>query len=86
MSNFQIIFSIMGLLLGGGVATSSVWWVVKSIFDIRARLVKMETQNVERARRCAEHSQSLKIGQETMIRMDKNITKIAAKLDVEITD
>jgi len=93
MTTGQILLSIAAILLGGGVLTGAVWWVVSGMFGLRARMALVEGEIVHlKAEIAAIHSTChgremwLRETCETMGRIDKNVVKIAAKLDIEIEE
>ena len=93
MSTGEIIFAVAAVLFGGGVLTGAGWWVVSGVFDIRSRLVALEGQiallnaqidNVHL--RCHGRETWLREIASTVTRTDKNVVRLATKLDVEIED
>ena len=93
MNTAQIIFGVAAVLLGGGVLTGSAWWVISGVFNLRSRLVALEGQ-IELLRteidsihtRCHGREVWLREIASTINRTDKNVVKLAAKLDVEIEE
>jgi len=89
----HILLGIAGILLGGGVLTGAVWWVVSGLFGLRARLALVEGEIQHLKAEIAQihstcHGRELWLQStcNTMGRIDKNVVKIAAKLDIEIEE
>jgi len=89
----QILLAIAAVLLGGGVLTGAGWWVVSGMFGLRARMALVEGEIVHLKAEIAEirsacHGRELWLREtcETTSRIDKNVVKIAAKLDIEIEE
>ena len=80
-------------LLGGGVLTGSAWWVISGVFNLRTRLVALEGQ-IELLKaeiagvhtRCHGREVWLREISTTVTRTDKNVVRLAAKMDVEIEE
>ncbi len=93
MTTGHILLGIAGILLGGGVLTGAVWWVVSGLFGLRARLALVEGEIQHLKAEIAQihstcHGRELWLQStcNTMGRIDKNVVKIAAKLDIEIEE
>jgi hypothetical protein len=93
MSGAQIILAIGTVLIGGGTAAAAVWWMVSGVFGLRARLALIEGEiahmKAEIAsihERCHAREMWMRESAQAIERVDKNVVKIAAKLDVEIEE
>ena len=93
MSTGQTLLAIAAILLGGGVLTGAVWWVVSGMFGLRARMalvegeimhLKAEIEGIHST--CHGRELWLRETSDTMGRIDKNVVKIASKLDIEIEE
>ena len=93
MEGGQFIMGLAALLLGGGVLTGSAWWVISGVFNLRSRLVALEGQ-IELLKaeigaihtRCHGREAWLREIAATVNRTDKNVVKLATKMDVEIEE
>ncbi len=93
MNTAQIIFGVAAVLLGGGVLTGSAWWVISGVFNLRSRLVALEGQiellitEIETIHtRCHGREVWLRDISTTVTRTDKNVVRLASKMDVEIEE
>ena len=93
MGTDRIIFAVASLLLGGGVLTGAVWWVISGMFNLRGRLIRLEGEiallkaeidNIHD--RCHGRETWLREMSGTMTRVDKNVVRLASKMDVEIEE
>ena len=89
----RIILAIASLLLGGGVLTGSAWWVVSGVFQLRGRLIRLEgeiallkTEIGNIHTRCSGREIWLRDMSGTMSRVDKNVVRLATKMDVKIEE
>ena len=93
MEGGQFILGLAALLLGGGVLTGSAWWVISGMFNLRSRLVALEGQ-IELLKaeidsihtRCHGREVWLREIASTVNRTDKNVVRLATKMDVEIEE
>ena len=76
----------IALLFGGSGLLGCVWWIVSSIFKLRARLVALEAEVRGIQMRCCRRERWLESMDATLARVDKNVVKLAASLNVEIDE
>ena len=93
MNTGELIVALAALLLGGGVLTGSAWWVISGVFNLRSRLVALEGQiellkaEIETIHtRCHGREVWLRDISTTVTRTDKNVVRLASKMDVEIEE
>jgi Tfp pilus assembly protein PilN len=89
MGTEEMIIAIAALLLGGGVLTGAAWWVVSGVFQIRSRLVALEGEiallkaQIENIHvRCHGRETWLREMSGTLARVDKNVVRLATKMDL----
>ena len=93
MGTEELIIAIAALLLGGGVLTGAAWWVVSGMFNLRSRLIALEGEiallkaEIETIHaRCHGRETWLREMSGTLARVDKNVVRLAAKMNVEIEE
>jgi len=93
MGTDRLILAIASLLLGGGALTGSAWWVISGMFNLRGRLIHLEgeiallkTEIGNIHTRCHGRETWMKEIATTLQKVDKNVVRLATKMDVEIEE
>ena len=91
MTWVQVITTIASAIGALAIVAGIAWWVISNVFSLRAKIALVEAE-IERLKAeiqeihetCHARELWLRTSGETMARIDKNVVKIAAKMDIPI--